>query len=129
VLCDLVPGGHNKEISAGQAAAILEQITPSGAVALARAELATEFLQDMRRLDAQLRGTRNKLATAVRASGTTLTEVFGVGPVIAGGVPFEEIAPIVGRTAPAARQLASDVRGLAHSRSARPARPAARGDR
>jgi transposase len=86
VLCDLVPGGHNKEISAGQAAAILEQITPSGAVALARAELATEFLQDMRRLDAQLCGTRNKLAAAVRASGTTLTEVFGVGPVIAGTI-------------------------------------------
>jgi transposase len=86
VLCDLIPGGHSKEISAGQAARILEQITPSGAVALARAELAAGFLQDMRRLDAQLRGTRNKLATAVRASGTTLTTVFGVGPVIAGTI-------------------------------------------
>ena len=40
----------------------------------------------MRRLDAQLRDTRKKLAAAVRASGTTLTEVFGVGPVIAGTV-------------------------------------------
>jgi transposase len=40
----------------------------------------------MRRLDAQLCGTRNKLAAAVRASGTTLTEVFGVGPVIAGTI-------------------------------------------
>jgi hypothetical protein len=37
----------------------------------------------MRRLDAQLRGTRKKLAAAVKASGTTLTQVFGVGPVIA----------------------------------------------
>jgi hypothetical protein len=40
----------------------------------------------MRRLDAQLRGTRKKLAAAVKVSGTTLTEVFGVGPVIAGTV-------------------------------------------
>ena len=40
----------------------------------------------MRRLDAQLRGTRKKLAAAVKASGTTLTEVFGVGPVIAGTI-------------------------------------------
>ena len=40
----------------------------------------------MRHLDAQLRGTRKKLAAAVRASGTTLTEVFGVGPVIAGTI-------------------------------------------
>ncbi len=86
VLCDLVPGGHSKEISAAQTAKILEQASPSGAVDRARAELAAEFLEDMRRLDAQLRGTRKKLAAAVRASGTTLTEVFGVGPVIAGTI-------------------------------------------
>ena len=84
VLCDLVPGGTSKQISAAQAARILGQVTPSGAVELARAELAAEFLEDMRHLDAQLRGTRKKLAAAVRVSGTTLTEVFGVGPVIAG---------------------------------------------
>jgi transposase len=86
VLCDLVPGGHSKEISAAQAAKILEQAKPSGAVALARAELAAEFLADLRRLDAQLRDTKKKLAAAVKASGTTLTQVFGVGPVIAGTV-------------------------------------------
>jgi len=79
VLCDLVPGGHSKEITAGQAARIGEQITPSGAVALARAELAAEFLEDMRRLDAQLRGTRKKLAAAVKVSGTTLTVEFSDG--------------------------------------------------
>src|SRR5215472_10690650 len=82
VLCDLVPGGHPKEISAAQAARILEQTSPSGAVDRARAELAAGFLEDMRRLDAQLRDTRKKLAAAVSASGTTLTEVSGAGPVI-----------------------------------------------
>jgi transposase len=86
VLCDLVPGGHSKEISAAQAARILEQVTPSGAVARARAELAAEFLADLRRLDAQLRETRKKLAAAVKDSGTTLTQVFGVGPVVAGTI-------------------------------------------
>jgi len=86
VLCDLVPGGHSKEISAAQAAKILEQVTPSGAVARARAELAAEFLADLRRLDAQLRGTRKKLAAAVKDSGTTLAQVFGVGPVVAGTI-------------------------------------------
>jgi transposase len=86
VLCDLVPGGHPKEISAAHAARILAQAAPSGAVALARAELAAEFLADLRHLDAQLRETRKKLAAAVKASGTTLTQVFGVGPVIAGTI-------------------------------------------
>ena len=32
------------------------------------------------------RGTRKKLAAAVKSSGTTLTEVSGVGPVIAGTI-------------------------------------------
>ena len=86
VLCDLVPGGHPREISAAQAARILEGLTPSGAVARARCELAAEFLTDIRRLDAQLRDTNKKLAAAVRASGTSLTGIFGVGPVIAGTV-------------------------------------------
>ena len=86
VLCDLVPGGVRKEISAGQAARILEQVRPSDAVVTARCELAAEFLEDIRRLDAQLRDTNKKLAAAVRASGTSLTGIFGVGPVTAGTV-------------------------------------------
>src|SRR5712671_1745216 len=99
VLCDLVPGGHSKEISAAHAARILAQATPSGAVALARAELAAEFLADLRHLDGQLRDTRKKLAAAVRASGTTLTQVFGVGPVIAGTIigDVSDVARFPGR--------------------------------
>jgi transposase len=86
VLCELVPGGFSKEISAGQAARVLEQVTPSGAIAVARHELAGQFLADLRSLDTQLRKTRKKLAAAVNASRTTVTEIFGVGPVIAGTI-------------------------------------------
>jgi transposase len=86
VLCDLVPGGVRREISAGQAARILEQVRPADAVTTARCELAGEFLTDIRRLDAQLRTTNKKLAAAVKASGTSLTGLFGVGPVIAGTI-------------------------------------------
>ena len=86
VLCELVPGGVPKEITAAHAARILEAAEPSGAVGQARRELAAEFLDDLRRIDAQMRQTKKKLAAAVRASGTTLTEIFGVGPVIAATV-------------------------------------------
>jgi hypothetical protein len=86
VLCELVPGGIAKEITAAHAAHVLEGIKPSGAVALARCELAAEFLHDLRRLDTQMRDTKKKLAVAVRASGTTVTEIFGAGPVVAGTV-------------------------------------------
>jgi transposase len=40
----------------------------------------------MRRLDVQIREPEKKLAIAVRAPGTTVTEIFGVGPVIAATV-------------------------------------------
>jgi transposase len=83
VLCELVPGGFGKEITAGQAASLLECTRPSDAVAQARYELAAEFVEDLRRLDAQLRDTKKKLAAAVQAAGTSVTEIFGVGPVIA----------------------------------------------
>jgi transposase len=86
VLCELIPGGVPDEITAGHAARILEQVAPAGAVAQARCELAAELLADIRHLDAQRREVKKKLAAAVTASGTSLTEVFGVGPVIAATV-------------------------------------------
>jgi hypothetical protein len=55
-------------------------------VARARCEPAAGFLTGIRRLDAQLRDTSKKLAAAVTASGTSLTGLFGAGPVIAGPV-------------------------------------------
>ena len=83
VLCELIPGGLAKVITAAQATHVVESIERSGVVAVARCELAAEFLDDLRRIDAQMRGTRKRLTAAVRASGTTVTEIFGVGPVIA----------------------------------------------
>ena len=86
VLCELVPGGVSKAITAGQAAHLLESITPADAIAAARCELAAEFTEDLRRIDTQIRDTRNKLAAVVRTAGTSLTGLFGVGPVIAAAV-------------------------------------------
>src|SRR6266571_631956 len=86
VLCELIPGGVAKQITAGQAAHILESITPADAVAAARCELAAEFTQDLRGIDAAIRDTRKKLTTAVQAAGTSLTGLFGVGPVITAAV-------------------------------------------
>jgi transposase len=86
VLCELVPGGVRKQITAGQAASVLERVTLPDPIGAARRELAAQFLEDLRRIDGQLREANKKLAAAVRASGTTVTEVFGVGPVNAGTI-------------------------------------------
>ena len=61
VLCELIPGGVRGEIYAAQAAKVLEGIEPDGAVAAARHELASDLLDDLRRVDAQLRGSKKRL--------------------------------------------------------------------
>ena len=86
VLCELIPGGVAGEITAGQAERILASITPAEAVQAARWELAAEFTEDLRGIDARIRQTRKTLAAAVAAAGTSLTGLFGVGPVIAAAV-------------------------------------------
>jgi transposase len=40
-------------------------------------------LDEVRALDAQLKASHRRITEAVRASKTTLTEIFGVGPIIA----------------------------------------------
>jgi hypothetical protein len=49
-------------------------------------DLAAAHPADLRRIDAQLREVRSKMADAVRASGTTFTGAFGGGPVIVAAV-------------------------------------------
>src|SRR6266699_3572259 len=84
VLCELIPGGVPGQITSGQAGQILASITPAGAVEAARWELAAHLTEDLRGIDTRIRQTRKK--TAVAAAGTSLTGLFGVGPVIAAAV-------------------------------------------
>jgi transposase len=86
VLCQLIPGGVSKRITAAQAARILDQAEPWGAAGMARWQLAAQFLTDLRRTGIQRRDIQRKLAAAVQASGTTVTEIFGVGPAVAAAV-------------------------------------------
>jgi transposase len=86
VLCELIPGGVSKAITARHAARLVESIAPSGAVEAARGDLAADFIEDLRGIDARIRETRKKLAVAVQVAGTSLTGLFGVGPVIAAAV-------------------------------------------
>jgi transposase len=86
VLCELVPGGVPGQITAGQAGHLLDTITPAGAVEAARWRLAAELTEDLRGTGTRIRETRKKAAAAVRAAGTSLTGLFGVGPVIAAAV-------------------------------------------
>jgi transposase len=83
VLMELAAGGIAKELNASDAVRLLERIEPASPVEHARHDLASELLADVQRLDAQLKESHRRIRIAVRASGTTLTDIFGIGPVIA----------------------------------------------
>jgi hypothetical protein len=55
VLCELVPGGFARRISATQAIQVLDQVTAHGPVPAAKLELAREFVEDLQRIDEQRR--------------------------------------------------------------------------
>ena len=86
VLCELVPGGFAKKITAAQASVVLAELPARGEVDTARLEFAQLLLEDLRRIDQQRRDTRRRLTRLVAASKTTLTDIYGVGPIIAATV-------------------------------------------
>jgi transposase len=84
LLAELTPGGMRGELSANKAQALLARIRPAGDVSKVRMHIARDHLADVRALDARIKYLGTQIATLVTASGTGLTALFGVGPVIAG---------------------------------------------
>jgi transposase len=81
LLCLLKAGGTGRELTAARAAAVLAGIRPTDAVGVERKRICAEIVADVRRLDARIADVRARIVVAVAASKTTVTEVFGVGPV------------------------------------------------
>jgi transposase len=86
VLCEMTPGGFSKEISTGQAIQALAGITADSPVTQARLELAHDLVADLRRIDEQRREVKRRTARAVATSATSITEIYGVGPIVAATV-------------------------------------------
>jgi transposase len=83
LLVDLVPGGARRNLNAKRAAALVGQVTPTGAAAVTRWELAVELIADICDLDRRIAAVNKRIKAAVIKSKTSLVELFGVGPVLA----------------------------------------------
>jgi transposase len=83
LLVQLREGGAAKALSADRAAAYLAAVRPSGAADVERKRICLELVEEIRRLDKQLAELRRRTVTAVAASATTVTDVYGVGPTCA----------------------------------------------
>jgi transposase len=84
LLREMVPGGAPVRLSAERAGVILRGVrTGDDVVAAERKRLARDLLVDIRRLDRDISAAKQRITDAVMASGTTLTELHGVGPITA----------------------------------------------
>ena len=81
LVADLMPGGIGKELVVSQARALLEGLEPAGTVAVERHGLVVEMLDELERINTQRKTLRRRIGLAVAASGTTVTEVFGIAEV------------------------------------------------
>jgi transposase len=82
-VCFLVAGHLPAPLRADRAARILAGIHPRTAVDVERKLLARDLLADVRRLDRELVDHGGRIGHAVEASGSTITQLYGVGPIVA----------------------------------------------
>ena len=82
-LVHLVPGGAPASLNAATVARLLASTRPRDQVNRTRREVARDLLVDLRRLDTQIATLEKRIAQAVRDSGSSLTTLFGLGPVLA----------------------------------------------
>src|SRR5689334_21224938 len=86
LLIELRPGGIAKEIKASDVHRFLASVSPASPVEQVRVDLVVELLDEIERLDDQLKESHRRIRDAVRASNTTLTDIYGVGPVLAAAI-------------------------------------------
>ena len=83
MLTELVAGGLPGVLSVKKAAALLDTVAPTNGVVAERCHQAAALLEDVRRLDAEVKAIKGRIRVAVAATGTSLTDLYGVGPVTA----------------------------------------------
>jgi transposase len=86
VLTNLIPGGAARNLSADHAAELLRGLRARHAAAKTLRALAMDLVSEVRQLDRRIAKAANDIQTAVTASGTTLTDVHGLGALTAGKI-------------------------------------------
>ena len=83
MLAVLRPGGMGHRLSAKQASRMLGGIRGLDAVGEQRRQMAKTHIVDIRRLDRDLEANKTQIRRAVAAADTSVTDIYGVGPVVA----------------------------------------------
>jgi transposase len=86
VLTRLVPAGARRHLSADHAADLVRGVPPRDAAAKTLRALAMDLASQVRQLDRRIELAANDIQMAVSASGTTLTDLPGLGALTAGKI-------------------------------------------
>ena len=81
LLLELIPGGAKKFLTRGQASYLLRTAPPpKNIVAKTRHDLARELIEELTLIDAKIRAADKQLRQLVTEHGSSLTELYGIGP-------------------------------------------------
>ncbi len=80
LLLELIPGGAKKDLSAAQAKALLAKVRPRDVVGKTRRRVAAELISDLERIYQRKKAANKELTELLAATGTTLTDLPGIGP-------------------------------------------------
>ena len=80
LLLELIPGGAKKDLSAAQAKALLAKVRPRDVVGKTRRRVAAELVSDLERIYARKKAANKELTTLLAETGTSLTDLAGIGP-------------------------------------------------
>ncbi len=79
LLMELIPAGAQQKLTASKAKTLLATIRPRDIAGRTRRQLAVDLVEDVVALDRKLKDLDKRLREAVEATGTTLTDIKGVG--------------------------------------------------
>jgi transposase len=79
LLLELVPGGAKKDLSAAQARRLLAGVRPKDVAGKTRKRVASELVADLERLYRRKKDANKELIDLVKATGTELLHLHGIG--------------------------------------------------
>jgi transposase len=83
LLAEMIEGGLERNLSVNKAASALRHFRPADMMGTERQRLAGDLLDEVRRHDHALAELHRRMVTAVASANTTVTDIVGVGPVVA----------------------------------------------
>jgi transposase len=86
LLGELLPGQAKRDITTGQAKAMLASVRPRDIAGKTRRRIAAEELADLVTIEAKMKKATAELKALVIARGSRLMDIHGVGPVVAARV-------------------------------------------